>query len=54
VLLRNANQNGERSYIAERAARAGIPKALGILKRAGVGRRPVKGDELRQSSSKQR
>src|SRR6266446_8958187 len=34
------------SYIAERAARADIPKALGILKRAGVGRRPVKGDEL--------
>jgi hypothetical protein len=35
--------------IAERAARADIPKALGllkalgILKRAGVGRRPVKG-----------
>jgi hypothetical protein len=34
------------SYIAERAARAGVPKALRILKRAGVGRPPVKGDEL--------
>ena len=36
------------SYIAERAARADIPKALGILKRAGVGRRPMKGDELQR------
>jgi hypothetical protein len=34
------------SYLAERAARANIPKALGILKRAGVGRPPMKGDEL--------
>jgi hypothetical protein len=34
------------SYIAERAARADVPKALRILKRAGVGRPPVKGDEL--------
>lgn len=34
------------SYIAERAARADVPKALRILKRAGVGRAPVKGDEL--------
>jgi hypothetical protein len=42
------------SYIAERAARAAIPKALRILKRAGVGRRPVKGDELPGSSRKQR
>jgi hypothetical protein len=42
------------SYIAERAARADIPKALRILKRAGVGRRPVKGDELLGSSRKQR
>ena len=42
------------SYIAERAARADIPKALRILKRAAVGRRPVKGDELPQSSRKQR
>ena len=42
------------SYIAERAARANIPKALGILKRAGVARRPVKGDELSRSTRKQR
>jgi hypothetical protein len=42
------------SYIAERAARADIPKALRILKRAGVGRRPAKGDELPRSSRKQR
>jgi len=34
------------SYIAERAARADLPKALSILKRAGVGRAPVKGDAL--------
>jgi len=33
-------------YIAERANRADVPKALSILKRAGSGRRPVKGDEL--------
>jgi hypothetical protein len=42
------------SYIAERTARADIPKALRILKRAGVGRRPAKGDELPGSSRKQR
>ena len=33
--------------IAERAARANIPKALRILRRAGVGRPPMKGDEMR-------
>jgi hypothetical protein len=37
------------SYIAERAARADVSKALKILKRAGVGRRPVTGDELSRS-----
>lgn len=42
------------SYIAERAARADIPKALRILKRAGAGRRPVKGDELSRAPRKQR
>ncbi|MFE0756816.1 DUF6881 domain-containing protein [Inquilinus sp. NPDC058860] len=31
---------------AERAARADIPKALEILKRAGVGNPPAKGDAL--------
>jgi hypothetical protein len=36
---------GRESHLAERAARANIPKALGILKRAGVGRPPMKGDE---------
>lgn len=35
------------SYFAERARRASIPKALDILKRAGVGNPPMKGDELR-------
>ncbi len=42
------------SYIAERAARADIPKALRILKRAGVGRPPVPGDELSRPKRKQR
>lgn len=32
--------------LAERAARADIPKALDILKRAGVGNPPVRGDAL--------
>ena len=42
------------SYIAERAARADIPKALAILKRAGVGRPPMKGDELPATARKRR
>ncbi len=33
-------------YLTARAARADIPKALKILKRAGVGKPPTKGDEL--------
>ena len=33
-------------YIAGRAARADVPKALKILKRAGVGKPPTKSDEL--------
>jgi hypothetical protein len=40
------------SYIAERASRADIPKALRILKRAGTGRPPVKGDELSKPTRK--
>jgi hypothetical protein len=34
------------THIAERAARADIPGALRVLSRAGVGRPPLKGDEL--------
>jgi hypothetical protein len=34
------------SYFTERARRASVPKALRILKRAGVGNPPMKGDEL--------
>jgi len=34
------------SYFAERAARADIPKALDILKRAGVGNPPMEGDAV--------
>jgi hypothetical protein len=33
-------------YFRERAARANIPKALRILKKAGAGRAPIDGDEL--------
>jgi hypothetical protein len=40
------------SYIAERSARADIPKALDILKRAGVGRMPIRGDEMPEAKSK--
>jgi hypothetical protein len=35
-------------YFAERAARANIPKALDIIKRAGLGNPPMKGDKLRR------
>jgi hypothetical protein len=42
------------SYIAERAARADIPKALRILKRAGMNRPPMKGDELPHQKRKRR
>lgn len=34
------------TYFAERAARADVPGALSILKKAGAGKKPVKGDEL--------
>jgi HicB family len=36
------------SYFAERARRASIPKALKILKRAGAGKPPMKGDAVRR------
>ncbi|HEV2957491.1 MAG TPA: toxin-antitoxin system HicB family antitoxin [Xanthobacteraceae bacterium] len=36
------------SYFAERARRASVPKALKILKHAGAGKPPMKGDEVRQ------
>ena len=42
------------SYITERAARADIPMALRILKRAGIGRPPMKGDELPRSTRTKR
>ena len=34
------------SYFEERARRANVPKAPDILKRAGVGKSPLEGDEL--------
>src|SRR5262249_5719516 len=33
-----------KTYLAERARRTSVPKALKILKRAGVGKPPMKGD----------
>jgi hypothetical protein len=41
-------------HFAERAAGASIPKALGILKRAGVGNPPMKGDRLRRAKKPSR
>lgn len=43
-----------RSYFAERAARADVPKALAILKRTGVGNPPMKGDEMPKAKRKRR
>jgi hypothetical protein len=42
------------TFIAERAARADIPRALKILRRAGLGKRPLKGDELPSARKKSR
>jgi HicB family len=42
------------SYIAERATRADVPKALRVLKRAGRGRPPVQGDEMAGGKSGRR
>ena len=42
------------AYIAERAGRADPGKALGILRKAGVGRPPVKGDELPDARRRRR
>ena len=39
-------------YFAERAERASIPKALAILKRAGVGNPPGKDDMLRRAKKR--
>lgn len=41
------------SYISERAARADVSSALRVLSRAGVGRPPVKGDEMPRLKRKQ-
>jgi hypothetical protein len=42
------------AYIAERAGRADFTKALGVLRRAGVGRPPMKGDELLEPKRRRR
>jgi hypothetical protein len=39
-------------YLTERAARGDIAKALGILKRAGVGNPPRGGDKLRRAKKR--
>lgn len=39
-------------YFAERAARGNVSKALRVLKRAGVGKPPVAGDELPRKRSR--
>jgi hypothetical protein len=41
-------------YFRERAARGDVAKALGILKRAGVGNPPQRGDDLPDRSRRQR
>ena len=41
-------------YIAERATRADLPKALHVLKRAGRDRAPMKGDEMPKAKRKRR
>jgi len=41
-------------YLAARAARANLLKVIAVLKRAGVGRTPDKGDELPQTKSRKR
>lgn len=42
------------AYIAERVSRADTAKALAILRRAGVGRPPMKGDELPEPKRQRR
>ncbi len=42
------------NYLAARAARADVPKAIAILKRAGAGRPPLKGDELPKANARRR
>jgi hypothetical protein len=45
---KHSQRNALRSeaHFAERAARADTPRAFDLLKRAGAGAEPVKGDEL--------
>jgi hypothetical protein len=40
------------SYFGERAARANVPRALSVLKRAGAGKPPAKGDSLPKKRQK--
>jgi hypothetical protein len=42
------------SYFAERAARADIPKAITVFKRAGVGNPPEQGDALPACTARRR
>ena len=40
------SQRFTEDYFSQRAGRANLPKALKILKRAGAGNPPMKGDEM--------
>ncbi len=54
-LLDEARQAAESEGVALNQlikGRASIPKALGILKRAGVGNPPAKGDTLRRAKKR--
>ncbi len=42
------------NYLAGRAARADVPKAIAILKRAGAGRPPLKGDAMPKAATRRR
>jgi hypothetical protein len=46
VMTKSNFERRTEKYFAKRAARANVPKALAILKRAGVGNPPMKGDAV--------
>jgi hypothetical protein len=51
---RNSLRCGQRVTSPSVQPRANVPEALTILKRAGIGRRPAKGDEMARPSRKRR
>jgi hypothetical protein len=44
--------NDASNYISLRAQRANLPRALGILRKAGAGNPPIEGDELPGSAKR--